>query len=323
MPLISSDSYIAQCCCSKQAFAPYHKVGLSQGIFGLSSAMGIVIGPLLGGGFSSVAWRWIFFYNVPLGGLCALLATYVLRGTSKPVNRTWTEHRNRFDWIGATCCSLGLVLILMAMIQAVVPDPVLSKTGPIVGLIVGGSISGIIFIVDQFYAVDPLIPPKIFLDYTYSITTFSGAAMAFVRNSITYNMIFYLQGPQGEDPLAAGIALIPFGLGIMFAGLLSGGLSDKVGVRNLATFGPLVTMAAVAGMSSFDQYTSAANIGGVLFVSGLGVGLFQSPNMMCNMLSVLPEYRGVAAAVSMLTMTFSMMAGIVLTFSFVLNSSKY
>ena len=49
------------------AFAPYNKVGLSQGIFQLSSAMGIVFGPLLGGAFATANWRWIFWFNVPPG----------------------------------------------------------------------------------------------------------------------------------------------------------------------------------------------------------------------------------------------------------------
>ena len=45
------------------AFAPYGKVGLSQGIFQLSSAMGIVLGPLIGGAFATSDWRWIFWFN--------------------------------------------------------------------------------------------------------------------------------------------------------------------------------------------------------------------------------------------------------------------
>ena len=49
------------------AFAPYNKVGLSQGVFQLSSAMGIVFGPLLGGAFATTNWRWIFWFNVPPG----------------------------------------------------------------------------------------------------------------------------------------------------------------------------------------------------------------------------------------------------------------
>jgi MFS family permease len=49
------------------AFAPYNKVGLAQGIYQLSSAMGVVLGPLIGGGLATTNWRWIFWFNVPSG----------------------------------------------------------------------------------------------------------------------------------------------------------------------------------------------------------------------------------------------------------------
>ena len=102
---------------------------------------------------------------------------------------------------------------MIALVQAVVSDPVLSTTRALIGLVIGGVVCGTIFIVDQFYATDPLIPPSIFYNRIYTLTTIPGTLMAFVRNSITYNMIFYLQGPKEKSPLQAGIALIPFGIG--------------------------------------------------------------------------------------------------------------
>jgi MFS family permease len=48
-------------------FAPYNKVGLTQGIFQLCAALGIVLGPLIGGGLADADWRWIFWFNVPPG----------------------------------------------------------------------------------------------------------------------------------------------------------------------------------------------------------------------------------------------------------------
>ena len=54
------------------AFAPYGKVGLSQGIFQMSAAMGMVLGPLIGGAFATSDWRWIFWFNTIPGPLtCA------------------------------------------------------------------------------------------------------------------------------------------------------------------------------------------------------------------------------------------------------------
>lgn len=222
--------------------------------------------------------------------------------------------------VGAFTISTGLTLVLIALIQVVVTDPTLGQTTAVACLVAFGVAALVVFIVDQFYATDPLIPPIIFNNRTFTLTTFAGTFMAFVRNSITYNMIFYLQGPQGQDPLAAGINLIPYGIGIMASGLFSGALSDKLGSRNMIIIGPIIALAGAASLSSMDQFTGDAEIGGLLFLTGFGVGTFLSPNNKEMMLSVPTELRGVAAAVSILTMTFTMMLGIVLTFSFVLHS---
>jgi MFS family permease len=302
------------------AFAPYGKVGLSQGIFQMFSAMGIVLGPVIGGGFATTNWRWIFWFNVPIGGTLAIIATFILKNSDSNKKISAMEQLLRFDYFGVATCVCGLTLIMIALVQIVVADPVLSKTQAIIGLVVAGVVSCIAFIVDQFYATDALIPPDIFNNRIFSLTTAAGTAMAFVRNSITYDMIFFLQGPFGYDPLKAGITLIPYGIGIMAAGFSAGILADRIGSRNMAVIGPLITLAGVACLSVMDEHTTVAYVGGILFLTGLGIGLFQSPNSAANMLSVKPQQRGVAAAVSMLSMSICMMLGIILTFSFVLHS---
>jgi len=82
-------------------------------------------------------------------------------------------------------------------------------------------------------------------------------------------------GPFGQDPLQAGIMLIPFGIGIMSAGFIAGAVSDKLGVRNMIIFGPLCTLAACAAMSKMDRNTTQATVSGLLYLAGCGVGLFQ------------------------------------------------
>lgn len=183
------------------AFAKYNLVGLSQGVFQLSAAMGMVLGPLIGGSFAQTNWRWIFWYNVPLGGPLALLALWVVHDGNEVVHKTWIEHAKTFDWIGAFCCPAGLILLLTAMLQGVSPTYPLANAGPLAGLITGGCVAGVIFIVDQFYCVSPLFPPEMFLtSRAFSVSTAGGTCMGFVRNSITYNMIFYLQGPHSMNP---------------------------------------------------------------------------------------------------------------------------
>ena len=118
----------------------------------------------------------------------------------------------------------------------------------------------------------------------------------------------------------SGIELIPYGIGVMVAGLGAGLLADRFGVRTMTVCGPVITIAALGGMTSLTAHSSSATIQGLLFLAGFGVGLFNSPNAMSNMLSVEPRERGAAAAVGMFTMMFMMMIGICITFSLVLNS---
>jgi len=88
----------------------------------------------------------------------------------------------------------------------------------------------------------------------------------------------------------------------------------------MSVIGPLITIAGCSGLLTLNESSSLATVGGLLFVAGFGIGLFNSPNSMSNMLSVLPSQRGVASAVGMLTLMFSSMVALVITFSLVLNS---
>ena len=59
--------------------------------------------------------------------------------------------------------------------------------------------------VDQFFNADPLFPPQMFIkSRVFTLTVIAGTCMAFVRGSITYIFIFFLQGPFGMKPLQAG-----------------------------------------------------------------------------------------------------------------------
>ena len=107
---------------------------------------------------------------------------------------------------------------------------------------------------------------------------------------------------------------------MMAAGLLSGFLADKISPGRMSAIGCTVTLVSLIVFLFFDQYTSWPKIEGMLFLAGIGIGIFGSPNNMSMMLSVDKHHRGVAAATSMFTLMCTSMIGIVLTFHFVLNS---
>jgi MFS family permease len=303
------------------AFAPYGKVGLAQGIFQLAVAFGMILGPVVGGGFAQTNWRWIFWWNVPVAGFCFLLSLWAVKETHPPLPLPWLDHLRCFDWIGAILYPLSLTLIFMALFQAVEPIYGLDRDGPLAGLVVGGVLAFIFFFINEFYAIDPMVPPVMFTqNKIFTVSTIAGTLVAFARYSITFNMIFYLQGPKIKTPLQAGIALIPFGIGVMFTGFFAGALADRFGVRKMTIIGPLIALLACGIVLTYTENSSDGDIGGILFVAGMGIGLFGSPNNMSNMLSVQPLQRGAAAAIGMATMMITSILAIALTFGLILHS---
>ena len=128
------------------AFAPYNLVGLSQGVFSLSSSMGMVLGPVIGGAFSQTNWRWIFFFNAPLGAPMFLLSLWAVQEREGLVKKSYAEFRSTFDWVGGFFYPAGIVLVMIAMVQVVSPTRPLDQAGPIAALLVCGTFCGVVFL---------------------------------------------------------------------------------------------------------------------------------------------------------------------------------
>ena len=98
-----------------------------------------------------------------------------------------------------------------------------------------------------------------------------------------------------RTPLWAGIYMIPFMVGFVVAGPISGRLSDRYGARPFATSGMLLSAAMYAVMMTFPANFSYRPFAAVMFVSGIGGGLFASPNTASIMNSVPARHRGAAS----------------------------
>jgi MFS family permease len=116
-------------------------------------------------------------------------------------------------------------------------------------------------------------------------------------------LIIWLQGiwlllhgyDYASTPLWAGIYLLPLTVGFLVAGPVSGWLSDRFGARPFAVGGALVVAASFVGMVllpvDFPYWLFAV----LIAVSGLGSGIFSSPNASAVMGAVPPGQRGAAA----------------------------
>jgi MFS family permease len=123
------------------------------------------------------------------------------------------------------------------------------------------------------------------------------------RGGLMFMLMLWFQGiwlPQhgysfADTPLWAGIYMIPFTLGFVIAGPISGKLSDRYGARWFATGGMLLAAATYALMMTFPENFNYVPFGAVMLLSGIGGGLFASPNTSSIMNSVPARDRGAAS----------------------------
>jgi MFS family permease len=123
------------------------------------------------------------------------------------------------------------------------------------------------------------------------------------RGGMQFMLMIWFQGiwlPQHgfsftRTPLWAGIYMLPFMAGFVVAGPVSGRLSDRYGARLFATTGMLITAAMYGVMMTFPANFSYLPFATVMFVAGIGGGLFASPNTASIMNSVPARYRGAAS----------------------------
>jgi MFS family permease len=115
-------------------------------------------------------------------------------------------------------------------------------------------------------------------------------------SAVSFMMSLYLQYIRGFTPQSAGLVLIIQAIVQCVVSLYAGRLSDKVNPSTIATVGMGIIVADLAGLIFITPDTSMALIAALLFVLGLGFGLFSSPNSNVIMSSVEKRYYGQASA---------------------------
>jgi MFS family permease len=165
----------------------------------------------------------------------------------------------------------------------------------------------------------PMLDFKLFKDKLFAHASAANALNGLARGAVLFVLIFFLQGPYGQDPLWAGIMMAPFGAAFMLVGPISGYLSDRYGSRGLATAGLLVSAIGLAGLSTVVSTTPYWILAMFMALMGGGSGLFASPNMNAIMSSVQPGQRGIAAGTNAMLMNTGQMLSIAVAFPLVLS----
>lgn len=276
------------------------QVGLGLGINQIAGAAGFLLGPIIGGLLTEASWRWVFLFNVPIGIFGVIWGIMRLR---EPARSVVKQH---IDWFGCITLTLGLTGVLLAI--TMVAFPMLSQAVTIAILVVG-IVSLVLFAIFEPRIKEPIIQLHLFQDRLFTLANLSGLLNGIARGAVLFLLIFFLQGPYGQDPLKAGLMLTPFGLAFMIVGPISGRLSDFVGSRLLAPIGLAITALGLFGLTTISPTTPYWLLSIYMVLMGGGSGFFTSPNTNAIMSFVRPNMRGAAAGIlSMLNNTGQMLS---------------
>src|SRR5579859_7735081 len=290
------------------------QVGFGLGVNQIAGAAGFLIGPIVGGLLTQWSWRWVFLINVPLGIFGALWGIWRLR---EPVRLKAHQH---IDWLGGITLAIGLTGVLLALTMfafPMLPEPV------IIAIMVIGIVSLATFAVIEPRIREPIVQLRLFGDRLFTMASLSGLLNGIARGAVLFLMIFFLQGPYGKDPLAAGLMLTPFGAAFMVIGPISGRLSDRIGSRILASIGLGISAIALLALTTIDQNVPYWQLAIYMAIMGGGSGLFASPNTNAIMSSVEPHTRGAAAGILNMLNNTGQMLSIAIVFPLALSKLPF
>ena len=278
---------------------PSEQLGLALGMNMVVGILGSFLGILVGGLLSQVGWRWVFLANVPVGVFGTIWAYLKLKEIGVRI-------KAKIDWLGNLSFAAGLAMILTGATYGIKPyGHSLTGWGDpfVLEMMFGGLACLVVFVVVEMRVDEPMFRLSLFRIRAFTAGNAASFLGAVGRGGFQFMLMIWFQGiwlPQHgysfvRTPLWAGIYMIPFMVGFVVSGPISGKLSDRYGARPFATGGMLLSGAMYAVMMTFPANFSYWPFAAVMFVSGIGGGLFASPNTASIMNSVPARYRGAAS----------------------------
>jgi EmrB/QacA subfamily drug resistance transporter len=265
---------------------PKEELGLAMGTNTMVAAVGLVIGPVLGGALVAIAWPWVFWFNVPLGLAGCAWAWLVLHELAR------RDTQRGLDLLGTASYVVGLTGLVLALSKGGLSG----WNGP---LVLGGLAAAVVllplFVLIERRGRAPMLDLELFRDRLFTAASAAAFINGLARFALMFLFVFYFQGPQGQSPIMAGVELAPMAVGMLIASPLAGALADRRGSRGLAALGMLVSAAALGAMTTLQAHSPYWQSGLWLGFLGIGSGMFNSPNT-AAMMGVVPVHRrGVAA----------------------------
>jgi EmrB/QacA subfamily drug resistance transporter len=269
------------------AFHPSER-GKAIGIYATAIALGLMLGPVLGGVIAQyLSWRFVFFINVPIAAISLLWGYRVIPpGKRKP--------GQQLDFLGAV---LAFVFLFSILLYANRGENWGWFSPWSVALLVSAALFGWLFFLAERKSAQPMLNLTIFKNRRFSFACLSSLLNFMALYTVVFLTPWYLADALHHDVFTVGMVMMAFALLTFFIGPISGSLSDRIGSRGLAFCGMSIHAVGLLLLSRLGATAGNLDVAWRLAVCGLGAGMFQSPINSAVMGSAPPHFRGIASSI--------------------------
>jgi EmrB/QacA subfamily drug resistance transporter len=259
------------------------------GIWGAVGALGLALGPVLGGVISQhFHWGWIFLINVPLGVITAAIA---LPSVAESHGRA--DGGTSLDVPGLLSSAVGLFALTYALIEG---EDKGWTSAVIIASFAVAAVAAVVFLAIEARSARPMVPLRVFRSGPFSGGLGTMMIWSFGVLGIYFFTSLYLQGILGFSPTKAGLAFVPMALCLAVAAILSPRVTAVLGGHRTVALGMAVMTGGLVLFALLGKGTTFTELlpGFVLF--GLGAGLMNVPLTNAVVEAVPAAQTGVASA---------------------------
>ncbi|MFF5970752.1 MFS transporter [Streptomyces sp. NPDC012769] len=260
-------------------------------VWGGAGASGLTLGALLGGVLTeSFGWPAVFYVNVPIAGLIALAALFVI-----PRDPARGERR-AFDLPGSLSVTAGATLLVFALVEG----PELGWGSPLViGALVVAVLVLMVFAVVEARSADPLMPFRLFRNRSLTV----GMAVTFLYMAtfgvLPYFLTVLMHSVHGYSALETGLAFLIPSVAIAIGTQLGERFAGRFGTRTTLITGFAIGAIGTAGLAlGFDADAGYGLLAPGLVVSGVGQGIVWTAMWIAAATGTAPEEQGVANGIA-------------------------
>jgi EmrB/QacA subfamily drug resistance transporter len=250
---------------------PANERGLALGLNAVMVSLGVAAGPTIGGIITQyLTWRWIFYVNVPIS-LFVILAGFYFYSEQRPPR----GQRGHFDPLGAIVLAIGLAALTLGLSFG--QEWGWLSSGILSSLVIGLAMLVVAVFVES-HVEHPILNLGLVTNRVFAFANISFMLCMMALFAPGFLLPFYFEQLRGFSTIHTGLLLTPLPLTLAVAAPLSGSLADRLGSRWISPLGLGIACLGLVLLSQINAQSATWDIIWRLALTGIGQGLFQSPN---------------------------------------------